>query len=97
MINYAFNWTGSSPIGTIAVECSNDYSLFPNGAVNNAGTWTIMTIQYQGIPVQSVPVSGNTGNGSIDIQLTAAYATRVIYTAGSGTGTLNSIVNLKVT
>ena len=96
MIGYSFTWTGSSPVGTIAVQVSNDFALNAQGGVANAGTWNTITIEYQGAPVQSVPVTGNTGNGFIDIDATGAYAMHVVYTKTSGTGTLNSVVNAKV-
>lgn len=94
--SYSLSWSGSTPVGTVSVECSNDFSLNPNGTVLNAGTWNIMTLNYGGSAVTTVPVSGNSGNGFIDILDTAAYAVRLIYTAGSGTGTLQVIFNGKV-
>jgi len=96
ILSYSFSWTGTSPVGTISIEASNDYSLNPNGTVNNAGTWNVMTVNYQGSAVTTVPVSGNTGIGFIDISPTGAYAVRAIYTAGSGTGNLTATVNGKV-
>lgn len=93
---YSVSWTGTSPVGTISVQASNDYSIDPNGQVNNPGTWATMTLQYNGSAVTSIPVTGNSGNGLIDITDTAAYAIRLVYTAGSGTGTLQAIVSGKV-
>lgn len=90
-VSYSASWTGSTPIGTLAVQCSNDYALGANGVVSNAGTWNTMTLNLAGVPVTSVPVTGNTGNGLIDLSGgTAAYATRLVYTKTSGTGTLNA-------
>ena len=54
----------------------------------NPGTWNTLTLNYGGAAVTSVPVSGNTGNGMIDVTATGIYAIRLIYTAGSGTGSL---------
>lgn len=93
---YSLSWTGTSPVGTVSVQASNDYSLDPNGQVNNAGTWNTMTLQYNGSAVTTIPVSGNSGNGLIDITDTAAYAVRLVYTASSGTGSLIAIVSGKV-
>lgn len=95
MISYGFSWVGSTPVGTIAIQVSNDYSIDPAGAVLNAGTWTPLDLIYQGNVVSTVPVSGNTGNGLIDIE-TGAYAIRAVYTKGSGTGTLQGKVCSKV-
>lgn len=93
--SYAFSWAGTSPVGTVALQGSNDFSLNGDGTVNNAGTWSTYTLNYLGSPVQSVPVSGNTGNGMIDVE-TGANAVRVIYTAGSGAGTMQCIFTGKV-
>ena len=90
MISYAFTWVGTSPTGTIDIQVSNDYSQNGDGSVKNAGTWN-------SLPLSSTPsVSGNTGNGFIDIDSSAGYAVRAVYTAISGTGTLQAIVSGKV-
>jgi hypothetical protein len=96
MISYAVTWTGTTPIGTISVQVSNDYSQNADGSVANAGTWNTITFEYNGTAVTSVPVTGNTGNGFVDIDATAAYAIRLIYTRTSGTGAMGVIVNGKV-
>lgn len=91
MISYSSVWTaGATPVGVISVQVSNDYSQNADGTVRNAGTWNTLTL--------SAPtnVSGNTGNGFIDIDANAAYAMRLIYTRTSGSGILNVIVNGKV-
>lgn len=93
---YSVSWAGTSPVGTVSVQASNDYAINANGQVENAGTWATMTLQYNGSAVTSIPVTGNSGNGLIDITDTAAYAIRLVYTAGSGTGTLQAIVSGKV-
>jgi hypothetical protein len=90
MMSYQYSWTGSSPVGTISIEVSNDYELNSDGTVRTAGTWTPLTLS-------SVPsVSGNTGDGLIDIDQIGAYAIRTVYTAGSGTGTLTAVFKGKV-
>lgn len=96
MVSYALSWSGSTPIGTVSVQVSNDYAKNADGSVQNAGTWTTMTVSSGGTNVTAIPVTGNSGNGFIDIDQTAAYAMRLIYTASSGTGTINAIVNGKV-
>lgn len=96
LVGYGLSWAGSSPVGTISVQISNDYALNPNGSIANAGTWTTMTIQYNGAAVTSVPVTGSTGTGFIDIDAISAYAMRIVYTKASGTGSLQAYVNAKV-
>lgn len=95
-VAYQAVWTGTSPVGTVAVQGSSDYALNPNGTVENAGTWTTFTLQdSSGTPVQSLPVTGNTGSGIVDLT-TGINAIRFVYTAGSGTGSLTVTVNAKV-
>ena len=90
LVSYSLSWTGTSPVGTVLVQVSNDYSLNANGTVNNAGTWTTLTLST------SASVSGNTGTGFINLGTVAAYAIRLLYTATSGTGNLNVVINAKV-
>lgn len=90
MISYALSWAGTSPVGAASVQVSNDYSVNTAGIVVNAGTWTTLTLSAP------TTISGNTGNGFIDVDATAAYAMRLIYTATSGTGTLQVVANAKV-
>lgn len=97
MASYSYSWSGSTPVGTIIVQVSNDYALSSTGAVLNAGTWnTIPFANASGVTVTSFAVSGNTGVGFLEIG-TAAYAIRTVYTAGSGTGTLQVVIDCKVT
>jgi hypothetical protein len=84
MMSYAYEWSGASPVGTISVQVSDDYSEYPNGQVNNPGTWNTLPLSTG----NSVAVTGNSGNGGIDILQTGFYAIRTVYTPASGTGTL---------
>ena len=88
-ISYSLVWTGT-PTGTFNVQVSNDYSKNTDGTVKNAGTWTSLTLSAP------TAATGSAGNGFIDIHGCAAYAVRLIYTAGSGSGTLNAIAAGKV-
>lgn len=90
MISYDISWAGTSPVGTLSVQVSNTYSQNVDGSVNNPGNWTTLTLS------SPTAVSGNTGNGFIDVDATGAYAMRLVYTAGSGTGLLNATINAKV-
>lgn len=96
MLSFAYSWTGSSPSGSISIQMSNDYALDAKGDVANSGTWNTITFLSSGSAVTSVAVSGNTGNGFIDIFQTGAYAVRTVYTRVSGSGTLQAVVSGKV-
>lgn len=89
-MSYSYSWTGSSPVGTISVQVSNDYSEYSDGTVNNAGTWNTL-------PLSTSPsVSGSSGNGMIDIDIIGTYAIRTTYTPVSGTGSLTCVYKGKV-
>lgn len=95
-LSYGVSWAaGSTPIGTLSIEVSNDYSLLPDGTVNNPGTWNTVTLSVNGVPASSVAVSGNTGNALLDGQ-SSAYAARLVYTRSSGGGTMSAYVVAKV-
>jgi len=96
MISYQLDWTGTSPVGNVSVEVSNNYSIDGQGNTLNAGTWDALPLEVSGALVTQIPISGNTGQGFIDITLNAAYAIRLIYAKTSGVGTLNVIENAKV-
>ncbi len=97
-ISYSCSWTGTSPVGSISVQGSDDYSIKPGGAnaVQNPGTWNNLVLSYNSGTTTSIPISGNSGNGLIDIAATGIYALRLVYTATSGTGNMNVIVTAKV-
>lgn len=96
-MSFSYSWAGTSPIGTVSVEASNDYQENPDGTVKNAGTWnTLPLVNSSGVLVTSMPVSGNTGNTFIDIRETSAWALRTVYTRTSGTGILTSLATGKV-
>jgi len=82
MMSYSYSWSGVSPIGSVSVQVSNDYTQNSDGSVNNAGTWNTL-------PLSTTPViTGNTGTGAIDFDQLGFYAIRTVYTVSSGTGTL---------
>lgn len=95
--SYSIIWSGgSTPVGTVSIQGSNDYALNPDGTVKNAGTWTTMTFSLAGAPVASAPISGNSGSGIIDVWETSVYAVRLIYTRASGNGTMTAIIKAGV-
>lgn len=94
---YTYSWSGTSPVGAVSVQISNDYSLNADGTVNNPGTWITAYFTLNGSAVvNSAPVTGNTGEGAIEWS-SGANAIRTLYTATSGAGTLQAIFNGKVT
>lgn len=88
-VSYDISWTGT-PTGTFSVEVSNSYSTNPDGSVANAGTWSAVTLSG------SVTASGSADNGMINLAGLEVYAIRLVYTATSGTGTLNAVICGKV-
>lgn len=94
--SYEVSWTGTSPVGTLALQVSNSYALGAAGTVATAGTWTSVPLDVAGAEVNSIPISGNTGNGFIDVTVQAGYAARLLYTKTSGTGSLTATINGKV-
>lgn len=98
-VSYAVTWTGSSPVGTISVQVSNDCTVESNGTVTG-GTWNplpLTVLQSGGTSTETtIPISGNTGQGFIDVDITGAYACQLIYTAASGSGNLTVTVSGKV-
>lgn len=91
MLSYSIAWTGTSPVGNITVEASNDYEQNVDGTVRNPGKWNPLPL--------SAPtgVTGNSDNGFIDIFATSAFAVRLRYNRGSGTGVMQVVASGKVT
>ena len=90
LISYAISWAGTSPVGLMVVEVSNDFAQASDGSVQVPGTWTAL-------PLSSPPsVVNNSDNGFIDIDANAGYALRIRYVRTSGTGTINVIISAKV-
>lgn len=89
-ISYDISWTGSSPVGAISVQVSNTYMQNVDGTVRYAGDWNTLPLSA------TTNITGNTGNGFIDIDANAGYAVRLVYTKVSGTGTLSVVVSGKV-
>lgn len=92
-ISYDLAWTGT-PTGTFAVQVSNTYSQNADGSVANAGNWnTLPSAAFVG----TIPApAGSPDHGFIDIVGTEAYAIRILYTAGSGSGSLTVLASAKV-
>lgn len=86
-IGVQVNWTGTAPVGTIAVQVSADYAADEFGNVTNAGNWFTLPV--------SPAVSGGTGSVYVDLNQMSAPWLRVVYTKTSGTGTLNAFITAK--
>lgn len=95
MVNYALSWTGTSPVGTVAVQASNDCLVSSEGGVSG-GTWNDLPLDLNGVTVTSIPLTGNTGKGMIDVDGLGAYAVRLFYDRTSGTGDLTVVITGKV-
>lgn len=91
MVSYDISWaSGSTPVGVMSVQVSNTYSQNADGTVRYAGSWTTVTLS------NAPAVSGNSGNGAIDIDASGFYAIRLVYTRTSGSGTMTAVINGKV-
>ena len=84
LISFQTVWSGSSPVGALQVQTSNDFALNGDGSVRTAGTWTNVG--------SSVAVSGNSGSLEIALSDVPSYAIRIVYTKTSGTGTLQCLI-----
>ncbi len=96
LVSYTYSWTGTSPVGTLKVEVSNDYSIDAQGNVSNAGHWSSVAFLAGTATALTVAVSGNTGSTNIVLPLCGAYAVRTVYTFSSGTGILQAWICGKV-
>lgn len=97
LISYTFSWSGSSPVGTIAIQACNDAQFDGKGNyISGTGSWESLPLNLNGTVVTTIPVSGNTGNGVVDIDANGLYAIQAVYTASTGTGTLNATLVAKV-
>lgn len=96
-VGLQLNWTGS-PTGTFSVQVSADYSQDTNGNVLAAGNWISMVLTYwNGVAFVTTTTIPTTVGSPIflDLDLLSAPWIRVIYTFGSGSGTLNAYVTAK--
>ena len=92
LISFAYSWVGTAPVGTIIVQVSNDYTVDNFNNPLNPGTWnTIPFSDSSGATVTSAAVTGDTGNGYINIGPIAAYAIRTVYTSTSGVGLIQCV------
>lgn len=81
-IGYLVSWTGTSPVGEIFVDVSNDEASTPT-------TWKSLDFGSQ------ITVSGNSGSHDININQLPFVQIRVRYVRSSGVGTLTVKMNYK--
>lgn len=96
-IGYQFNWTGA-PVGTFSIQVSADYAQDFQGNVTNPGNWVSLVFTYWNGVIFVTSTSIPTSEGSpiyIDMALLSAPWIRAVYTAGSGSGTLNAFITAK--
>jgi len=96
LVSYTYSWSGSSPVGTVKVQVSNDYALDAVGVVARAGNWADVSFLRGSATASSVALSGSSGSDGIVLPLVGAYAIRLVYTRTSGTGTLQAYICAKV-
>lgn len=95
-VSYQVVWSsGATPIGTISVEANNTGTVLPEGGYTG-GTWAKMPFNVGGILYTDIPISGNSGDGLIDIKSTSVGALRLVYNPTSGDGILTATVVGKV-
>src|ERR1700677_1339676 len=80
-IGFQLNWTGT-PVGTFSFQVSMDYFQDLNGNVVNPGNWTTLPV------TPAITAAGSANTAYVDINQTSSPYMRVVYTAGSSTGTL---------
>lgn len=83
------NFTGT-PTGTFSVEVSIDHEQDSQGAIIQAGNWVAL-------PLDPTPVAAGAADQIIlDLNQISQPWIRVIYTATSGTGSLDMIISAKM-
>lgn len=99
-VGYQLDWTGS-PVGTFQIQVSSNYKRYDlTDKVTNAGTWLPLVLTYWDGAAFVTSTTIPTSLGSpifLDLALLSAPFIRVLYTKGSGTGTLQCMVTGKQT
>lgn len=87
-IGIQLDWTGT-PTGIFDVQVSVDHTQDAYGNVTNAGHWVSLSLST------TIKATGSADDAYIDLNQLAAPYVKVVYTATSGTGTLNAYVTGK--
>lgn len=88
-IGVQLNMSGS-PTGTFQIQVSADYAQDEFGNVQNAGNWVPLVLT----PAPIV-TAGSPSFIYIDLNQLSSPWIRTVYTAGSGSGTLNAFITAK--
>ena len=88
-ISIQLNFTGT-PVGTFSVEVSIDHEQDSQGAIIQAGNWVAL-------PLDPTPVAAGAADQIIlDLNQISQPWIRVVYTAGSGSGSLDMFISAKM-
>ena len=79
------DWTGT-PVGTFSVQISSNRKQDDNGNVLFAGNWITLPLS------PAIVASGTADDAYIDLNQMSCQFIQVIYTAVSGSGTLNGVM-----
>lgn len=79
---YQAQWTGT-PTGTFSVQGSLDYQQAVGGSVISAGTWVALPLSA------AVTAAGSADQAEFDLNGIPYPWIRLVYTASSGSGTLD--------
>ncbi len=96
-IGVQFIFSGS-PIGSFSVQVSASYSQDLEGNVTNVGTWSPVLLTYWNgsAAVQGLSIPSTVGSPIyVDLNQLSSPWIQVVYTASSGSGTLNSFITAK--
>ena len=97
-VGVQLTWAGS-PTGTFAIQVSADFRRYdPTNKITAAGTWTPLVLTYWDGAAFVTATSIPTSLGSpifLDLALLSAPFLRIVYTKGSGTGTLQCTITGK--
>ena len=97
-IGIQLNFSGS-PVGDFQIEVSADYAQDLNGAVSNPGNWTPVLLGYMlsGSYTMDDVIPSSVGSPVyIDLNQLSAPWIRIVYTATSGSGSLDAIITAKM-
>lgn len=83
-IGLMVDWTGASPVGTLAVQCCNDYNT-----QTKTGSWASLDFG------SAISISGNSGHHTISINELPYSWLQVVYTPISGAGSLTVSLTTK--
>jgi len=87
-IGIQLHWTGA-PVGDFYFQISSNYAQDIEGNVTNPGNWVVLPVS------PAIVASGTPDDAYVDLNQLSAMYVQVVYTAASGSGTLNAIITAK--